>query len=86
MSFGLNVTGDAFQQTLEVFCGLQGVTEIADDMFIYRRTEVENDQILTSFLNRTRQYGLKIRGSKIQYKNIYGILWLTVHHQWIQTY
>ena len=32
--------GNALQQrTDEVFSGLQGITEIADDMFIYDRTE-----------------------------------------------
>ena len=66
--FRLNVVGDAFQWKLdEVFSGLQGVTGIADDMFIYGRSE-EYDQDLTNFLNRTRQHGMKIGESKIQCK------------------
>ena len=55
MPLGLNVLGDAFQWKLdEVFSGLQGVTGIVDDMFIYGRTEEEHDQNLTNFLNRKR--------------------------------
>ena len=74
--------GDTFQQKLdEVFSGLQGIAGIAHDIFIYGRTEEEHDHNLTNFLKRTRQHGLKIGASKIQYKNICGILWFRVQHQ-----
>ena len=48
MPFGSNVAGDALQWKLdEVFTG---VTGIASDMFIFRRTEEEHDKNLTNFL------------------------------------
>ena len=69
MPFGLNVAEDAFQQKLdEVFSGLEGVTGIADDMFIFGRREEEHDRNLTNFLNRAREHGLKIGAEKIQYR------------------
>ena len=82
MPIGLNVLGDAFQQKLdEVLAGLQGVTAMAYDIFIYARTEEEHDQNLTNLLNRTRQHRLKIGASKIQYKKtsveFYGLQFTT---------
>ena len=69
MPFGLNVAGDASQQKLdEVFSGLEGVTGIANDMFIFGRTEEEHDRNLTNFLNRAREHGPKIGAQKIQCK------------------
>ena len=86
MPFGLNVAGDAFQQKLgEVFSGLGGVTSIADDMFIFGRTEEEHDRNLTNFLNRAREHGLKIGAEKIQYKKpaveFYGLQFTTDGHK-----
>ena len=69
MPFGLNVAGDAFQQKLdEVFAGLEGVTGIANDIFIFGRTEEEHDRNLINFLNRAREHGLKRGAEKTQCK------------------
>ena len=86
MPFGLNVAGDAFQQTLDqVYSNLKGVTGIADDMFIYGTSDDDHDQNLTNFLNRTREHGLKIGLEKIQYKKtsvaFYGSQFTTQGHK-----
>ena len=69
MPFDLKITGDAFKQKLEeIISGLQGVTGIADDLFIYNRMEEEHNRYITAFLNWAWQHVLKIGADKIQYK------------------
>ena len=86
MPFGLNVAGDAFQQKLDqVYSNLNGVTRIADDMFIYGTSDDYHDRNLTNFLTRTREHGLKIGLEKIQYKKtsveFYGSQFTTQGHK-----
>ena len=49
---GKNITSDVFQQKLdEVFQNIQGITGIADDMIIFRRSQEEHDVHFVNFLS-----------------------------------
>eukprot|EP00919_Chromeraceae_sp_WS-2016_P016426 GHVR01039352.1.p1 GENE.GHVR01039352.1~~GHVR01039352.1.p1 ORF type:complete len:130 (-),score=9.82 GHVR01039352.1:70-459(-) len=60
-----------------VLSGLNNVTGIADDVYIYAENEHQHAIALTNLLNRFRENGIKIGANKIQYKlstvNFYGI-------------
>ena len=78
MPFGINVAGDAFIRNLDaVLSGLENVTGIADDVYVYAENDEQHDRALTNVLNRLREHGIRIGSNKIQYKlntvNFYGI-------------
>ena len=56
LPFGLVVSQDVFQKQLNTtFEGLDGVTGIADDTFVYESSEVEHDRNLTKLMERAQQ-------------------------------
>ena len=69
LPMGTIITSDVFQKKLDsIYIGLPGVTDIADDMIIYRTTEDEYDQNLLQFLQVTKDKGLRLNKDKIQFK------------------
>ena len=56
---GMNVASDVFQKKLdEIFQNVQGVTGIADDMIIYRKSQEEHDVHFLNFLSIVRKNNL----------------------------
>ena len=68
LPFGLVVSQDVFQKQLDTaFEGLDGVTGIADDTFVYGSSEVEHDRNLTKLMERaTEGPGIQQRQSAVQ--------------------
>ena len=48
--------------------GLDNVTGIADDIYVYAENEQQHDIALTKLLNRLWENGVKLGADKIQYK------------------
>ena len=69
LPFGLVVSQDVFQKQLDAtFEGLDGVTGIADDTFVYGSSEVEHDRNLTKLMERAQQKGVVFNKDKVQFK------------------
>ena len=63
---GKNVTSYVFQKKLdEIFQNVQGVTGIADDMVIYRKSQEEHDICFLNFLSIVRKNNLLNKCFKI---------------------
>ena len=82
MPMGTAVASDIFQRKLDsVYIGLPGVTGIADDMVVYGTTESEHDWNLINFCETTRNNGLRLNKTKIQFKrkevSFFGHVWNT---------
>lgn len=68
MLFGLNVSQEIFQRELDSSLeGLTGVTGIADDNFVYGKTE-EHDENVRKLMERARVKGVKFNKEKLQLK------------------
>ena len=66
---GSIVAQDVFQRKLDaIFLSIPGVTEIADDMIIYGRTNLEHDQHLINFLEVCRKNTLTLNPDKMQFR------------------
>ena len=66
---GTNVTSDVFQKKLdEVFQNVQGITGIADDMIIFRRSQEEHNVCFLNFLSIVRKNNLRLNASKLQFQ------------------
>ena len=52
----------------EIFHNVPGVTGIADDMVIYRKSNEEHDKHFLSFLSIVRKNNLKLNASKFQFQ------------------
>ena len=51
-----------------IFLSIPGVTGIADDMIIYRRSDLEHDQHLVNFLEVCRKNTLTLNPDKMQFR------------------
>ena len=59
LPMGTNVTSDVFQKKLnEIFQNVQGITGIADDTIIYRKSQEEHDVHFLNFLSIVRKNNL----------------------------
>ena len=66
---GTLVTQDNFQSKLDsIFIGMEGVTEIADDMIIGGRDEMEHDRNFLAFMEKCMSNNLTLNSEKIQFK------------------
>ena len=66
---GINVTSDVFQKKLgEIFQNVQGLTGIADDMIIYRKSWEEHDVHFLNFLSVMRKNNLQLNDSILQFQ------------------
>ena len=80
---GTVVAQDIFQSKLDaIFIGMEGVTEIADDMVIAGRDEMEHDRNFLAFMEKcveNNQLNLTLNSEKIQFKqtqvSFYGHCW-----------
>ena len=71
LPMGSIVAQDMFQRKLDaIFLSVPGVTGIADDMIIYRKTDQEHDQHLVNFLegNFCRKNTLTLNPDKMQFR------------------
>ena len=69
LPFGLVVSQDVFQKQLDTaFEGLDSVTGIADDTFVYGSSEVEHDRNLTKLMERAQQKVVVFNEDKVQFK------------------
>ncbi|XP_048589536.1 uncharacterized protein K02A2.6-like [Nematostella vectensis] len=69
LPFGLVVSQDIFQRQLgSALEGLNGVTGIADDIFVYGSTEEEHDRNLTDLMGRAQEKGIVFNAEKLQFK------------------
>ena len=69
LPFGLVVSQDVFQEHLyTVFEGLDGVTGIVEETFVYGSSEVEHDRNLTKLMERAQQKGVVLNEDKVQFK------------------
>ena len=58
-----------FQKELDTaFKGLDGVTGITDNLFVYGSSEVEHDRNLSKLMERAKQKGAVFNKDKVQFK------------------
>ena len=77
---GTVVAQDIFQSKLDsIFIGMEGVTEIADDMVIASRDEMEHDRNFLAFMEKCMSNNPTLSLEKIQVKqsqvSFYGHCW-----------
>ena len=77
---GTVVAQDIFQSKLDsIFIGMEGVTEIADDMVIASRGKMEHDRNFLAFMEKCMSNNLTLNSEKIQFKqsqvSLYGHCW-----------
>ena len=66
---GSIVVQDIFQRKLDaIFLNVLGVTGIADDMIIYRRSDLEHDKHLPNFLEVCRKNTMTLNPDKMQFR------------------
>ena len=80
LPMGTVVAQDIFQSKLDaIFIGMEGVTEIADDMVIAGRDEMEHDRNFLAFMEKCMNNNLTLNTKKIQLKqskvSFYGHCW-----------
>ena len=69
LPMGTNVTSNVFQKKLdEIFQNVQGVTGIADDMIIYRKSQEEHDVHFLNLLSIVRKNNLQLNALKLQFQ------------------
>ena len=81
LPMGTFVAQDIFQSKLDsIFIGMEGVKEIADDMVIAGRDEMEHDRNSLAFMEKCMNNNLTLNSEKIQFKqsqvSFYGHCWL----------
>ena len=80
LPMGTVVAQDIFQSKLDsIFMGIEGVTEIADDMVIAGRDEMDHDRNFLAFMEKCMENNLTLHSEKIQSKqtqvSFYGHCW-----------
>ena len=69
LPMGSIVAQDMFQRKLDaIFISIPGVTDIADDMIIYGKTNQEHDAHLVNFLEVCRKNTLTLNPDKMQFR------------------
>ena len=67
LAMGLSITTDLFEKCIrEILDGLSGVTNIADDVLVFGRTESAFKTNVTSFLDRCVEQDMHLNPKKIQ--------------------
>ena len=80
LPFGLICSGDAFQEKMDtVFGQLDGLTGIADDTFVYGKSENDHDQHILNTLDTARENNVKFNPDNFQFKveetSFFGLTW-----------
>ena len=66
---GTVVAQDIFQSKLDaIFIGMEGVTEIANDMVIAGKDKMEQDRNFLAFMEKCVENNLTFKSEKIQFK------------------
>ena len=66
---GTVVEQDIFQSKLDaIFIGMEGVTEIADDMVFTGKDEMEHDRNFLAFMEKCMENNLTLNSEKIEFK------------------
>ena len=69
LPMGTVVAQNIFQSKLDaIFIGMEGVTEIADDMIIAGKDEMEHDRNFLAFMGKCMENNLTLNSEKIQFK------------------
>ena len=69
LPMGSIIAQDVFQQKLDaIFLSMPGITGIADDMVIFRKTDQEHDGNLLNFLEVCRKNNLTLNPDKMQFR------------------
>jgi transposase InsO family protein len=69
LPFGLNVSGDVFQERLDaVLSNLSGVTNIVDDCLVRAANETEHDSHFLTLLHAARRNCIKFNSKKLQFR------------------
>lgn len=69
LPFGLTCSGDVFQEKMDnVFGNLDGLSCIADDTFVYGKSEAERDQHILNVLDTARTNNIWFNPDKFQFK------------------
>ena len=80
LPFGLTCSGDVFQEKMDtVFGKLDGLSGIADDTFVYGKSEEEHDQHILNVLDTARDNNVRFNPDKFQFKvdqaSFFGFTW-----------
>ena len=69
LPMGIVVAQDIFQSKLDaIFIGMEGVTEIADDIVIAGRDEMKHNRNFLAFMEKCMENNLTLNSEKIQFK------------------
>ena len=69
LPFGLSSSQDVFQRIMsEMFCDIEGVEVVVDDLLIWGESDEEHDSRLIQVLERARHRNLRLNKSKCQLK------------------
>ena len=69
LPFGLTCSGDVFQEKMDtVFGKLDGLSGIADDTFVYGKSEEEHDQHILNVFDIARDNNVRFNPDNFQYK------------------
>ncbi|PFX17897.1 Retrovirus-related Pol polyprotein from transposon 17.6 [Stylophora pistillata] len=80
LPFGLTCSGDVFQEKMDnVFGNLDGLSGIADDTFVYGKSEAEHNQHILNVLDTARENNIQFNPDKFQFKvdqtSFFGCTW-----------
>ena len=80
LPFGLTCSGEVFQEKMDnVFGNLDGLSGIADDAFVYGKSEAEHDQHILNVLDTARENNIQFNPDTFQFKvdqtSFFGFKW-----------
>lgn len=80
LPFGLTCSGDIFQEKMDsTFAQTEGLSGIADDTFVYGKSETDHDRHILNTLDTARANNVKFNPDKFQFKvketSFFGLTW-----------
>ena len=87
LPFGLTCSGDVFQEKMgTIFGKLDGLSGIADDTFVYGKSEQEHDQHILNVLDTARDNNVRFNPDKFQLKvDQTSLFWVYVDSGWTKS-
>ena len=84
LPFGLSCSGDMFQEKMDnVFGNLDGLSGIANDTFVYGKSEAEHDRHILNVLDTARENNIRFNPGKFQFKvDQTSLFWVYVDPGW----
>lgn len=81
--FALTCSGDVFQEKMDkVFGNLDGRGGIANDTFVYGKSEEELDKQIMNVLDAAQKNNIRYNPDKFQFKEVQISFWVHVHPKW----